>query len=57
MVTEYRVGSKTVFLCEECGFGYADRETAKKCEDWCRKTRSCSLEITEKAVYHPNASS
>jgi len=55
MVTESRVGSKTVFLCEECGLGYADRETAKKCEDWCRKTGTCSLEITKKAVYFPNS--
>jgi len=39
-----------LFLSEECGLGYADRETAQKCEDWCRKTGTCSLDITRKAV-------
>jgi len=37
--------------------GYAERETAQKCEDWCKKTGTCSLEITKKAVYFTDSTS
>ncbi len=40
-----------VFLCEECGLGYADRSSAEACEDYCRSHQSCSIEITAKAIY------
>lgn len=53
MVTEREHGGETVFLCDICGLGYADRETARECEDYCKAHNSCSIEITEKAVYHP----
>ncbi|UCG36072.1 MAG: hypothetical protein JSV64_05440 [Candidatus Bathyarchaeota archaeon] len=56
MVKKSKIKRKTLFLCEECGLGYVDRETAQMCEDWCRKTATCSLEITKKAVYKPNLS-
>ena len=42
-----------VFLCEECGFGYADRRTAESCEAYCRAHHSCSMTITANAVYRP----
>jgi hypothetical protein len=50
-VKEKKVNTQTVFVCEQCGLGYSDRQTAEKCEEWCRKTGTCSLEITRKAVY------
>jgi len=53
-VKEKKINTQTIFLCEQCGMGYKDRETAEKCEDWCRKTGTCSLEITRKAVYVPD---
>ena len=40
-----------IFVCEECGLGYADRGTAEACEAYCRSHQSCSIEITAKAVY------
>lgn len=42
-----------VLLCEECGFGYADRGTAEACEAYCTAHQSCSMVITAKAVYRP----
>jgi len=54
MVKEKKIDDQTVFTCEICGFGYADRKTADECKEWCRKTRTCSLEITSKAVYIPD---
>jgi hypothetical protein len=54
VVREKKVGDQTLFLCEICGFGYLDRQTAEQCEDWCRETGTCSLEINKKAVYFPD---
>ncbi len=54
MVSEKTVDSKRLFTCDVCGFGYLDKETAQECEDWCRKTGTCSLEINKKAVYFPD---
>lgn len=52
MVTEKQIGGKTVFLCDICGLGYLDKETAQKCEDWCGKNPgTCSFQISQKAVY------
>jgi rubrerythrin len=44
---------RTVYLCEICGFGYADDTTANSCEIYCRAHKSCSLQITKKAVLRP----
>jgi hypothetical protein len=56
LVTEKKIGNKTVFLCDICGLGYADRATAQECEDYCRAHRgSCSAAISKKAVYLPGA--
>ncbi len=54
MVTEKILDGKTLYLCDICGFGYIDAETARDCENWCRKTGTCSLEITKKAVLIPD---
>jgi len=54
MVDEMKKGGKTIYLCELCGFGYADLETAERCEEYCDLHGSCSLEITQRAVYRPS---
>jgi hypothetical protein len=36
--------------CEEYNLIYEEVFWAKKCEEWCRKHKSCSLEITEHTV-------
>ncbi len=53
MVTEIIREEGRVFLCDVCGFGYNERETSEECEDYCRTYNSCSIKITEKAVYFP----
>ena len=46
MVSEKRVGDETVFLCDICGLGYADRKAAQNCEGYCRAHHgSSSAEI------------
>ncbi len=56
MVTEKKIDGKTVFLCDICGLGYAEKRTAQECEDYCRShAGSCSAEISKKAIYLPGA--
>ncbi|MEM3383539.1 MAG: hypothetical protein QW698_05805 [Nitrososphaerales archaeon] len=54
MVRVKKLSDKIVYLCGICGLGYSDQETAKKCEEWCKKTGTCSIEITKKAIYFPS---
>jgi len=54
LVTEKKIGDKTVFLCDICGLGYLDKKIAQDCEDYCKAhPGSCSVEISKKAVYFP----
>ena len=50
MVKEKRRENSIVFACEECGFLYAERKWAEKCEEWCKKHKSCNIEITAHAI-------
>jgi len=50
MVREIKQEKKELYQCEECGFKYVEKEWAEKCEDWCKKHKSCNLEITEHAI-------
>lgn len=49
MIRVVERGDKELHQCEECGFHYADKELAEKCEVWCREHKSCNLEITTHA--------
>lgn len=33
--------NKELYQCEECGFQYAEKEWAEKCEAWCKEHKSC----------------
>lgn len=39
-----------LYQCSECGFHYFSKEKAQECENWCRKYKSCNLEIIQEAV-------
>ena len=39
-----------VYTCSECKMKYHDEVTAKKCEDWCKKNKSCNLDIIKYAI-------
>jgi len=38
------------YVCEECKLQFREASWAQKCEEWCKKYRSCNLEITAHAV-------
>lgn len=50
MVKQITKNNKTYYTCPECDFAYEDKETAAKCEKWCKKYHSCNMEITKYAV-------
>lgn len=50
MVEKLNMEGKTLFFCDVCGSGYAEEEIAYKCQDWCSRKRSCSLEIVKHAI-------
>jgi predicted ATP-dependent serine protease len=50
MVKIVKRKDKTLYVCEECGFTYEEKMWAEKCEDFCSKHSSCSLEITSHAA-------
>ncbi len=39
-----------LYQCRECKFYYKEKRLSKQCEDYCKKHKSCSLEITKHAV-------
>ena len=41
---------KDCYRCEGCLLYYKDKETAEKCEKWCKDNKSCNLEITKHSV-------
>ncbi|MBI4154664.1 hypothetical protein HY498_01095 [Candidatus Woesearchaeota archaeon] len=51
MVKEIIKNNKKLYRCEECGFNYSDKKLAERCQEWCNKHHSCSLEITKHAVH------
>jgi len=50
MVKTIKEENNELYQCEECGFKYVDKEWAEKCQEWCKKHKSCNLEIIEHAV-------
>ncbi len=54
MVDELKRRDVTVYVCELCGFGYEDVDTAERCEQYCNTHGVSSPEITRKAAYKPH---
>lgn len=50
MVKETKKNENTLYICEECGFAYEEKQWAQKCQNWCRQHQSCNLEITQHTV-------
>lgn len=42
--------NKKLYICEECGFKYKEKEWADKCETFCREHKGCNIEITKHSV-------
>jgi len=38
------------YRCPECGLKYRDKETAARCEAWCKEHKSCNLDIIKDAI-------
>lgn len=42
--------NKKYYQCGICKFVYKDKKWADKCEEWCKKHKSCNISITNYAV-------
>ena len=38
------------YKCGECKMLYKNKILAKKCEEWCKKYKSCNLKIIKHAI-------
>lgn len=45
---EYMV--QLIFICEECGAIYYDKETAVNFEEHCGKFKACNIEYMKKSI-------
>lgn len=50
MTEEKNLDGAIVYKCMKCGFLYAKKKDAVDCENWCRKNRSCNLDIVKRAI-------
>lgn len=50
MVQREETAPGTRWACEACGFAYAERAWAEKCQAWCEKHHSCNLGIVRHAL-------
>lgn len=39
--------TEQIYQCPECGLHYLDKALAKKCENFCKKNKACSLELAK----------
>ncbi len=53
MVKKEMYRGALIFVCEECGFGYAEERLAIMCEAFCRRMGACNMEVTRFAVKRP----
>ncbi len=45
---------KELYQCSICKLWYKEKKWAKKCKAWCKKHKSCNLEITRHAKSNKN---
>lgn len=50
MVKETILEKHRLYQCEDCKLSYLDKYYAKKCEEWCKKNKTCNIEITKHAA-------
>ena len=49
MVKEYIKNKGKEYQCGICKFKYLEKKWAEKCYKWCKKNKSCNLEIIKHA--------
>lgn len=55
MVKQTKFKGKKTYTCESCGFHYLEKETARKCENFCSTNNMCSPEITKTSIERAKA--
>jgi len=42
--------NRRFYECKECNFKYKEKKLAQQCKKWCKKYKSCNIEITKHAM-------
>jgi len=50
MVCQVHKNGERLYVCDVGGFAYKEGSWAEKCQDYCTRHGTCSLEITSHAV-------
>lgn len=53
MVNRLEFNRSAVYMCEVCGYGYRNLETAEHCEQYCAIEMRSSPTIRQRAIYQP----
>ena len=46
--------NQNLYQCNECGLHYKNKDTADKCEAWCKEHKTCNVEITKESEENKN---
>ena len=38
------------YYCEECGLAYSNEKKAHECEEWCKKHKTCNIDIIKHSL-------
>ncbi|MBS3079917.1 hypothetical protein J4221_00435 [Candidatus Pacearchaeota archaeon] len=50
MVKEFHTKGQTYFQCEACGHFYLDKLIAQRCEDFCKATKGCNINLLKDSI-------
>ena len=52
MTEENTLNNENLYQCKDCGLHYKNKETAEKCEAWCKEHKTCNVEIMKQSEEH-----
>ncbi len=50
MKKDKKQNSALVYQCKECSLWYKDKKISEECQSWCKKHKSCNLEIIKHSI-------
>jgi len=54
VVKFFKKMKRKIYSCSICGLKYKEKKWAKGCKEWCKKYKSCNLEIIKHSISYGN---